>query len=52
MKASVWIGLAMVVAWGILWLGIKMAVAAVHVLLVLGLIAIAWGLFSRARNTP
>lgn len=52
MKAAVWIGIAMVVAWGILWLGIKMAVGAVHVLLILGLIAIAWGLFSRSRTTP
>ena len=52
MKAAVWIGIAMVVAWGILWLGIKMAVGAVHVLLILGLIVIAWGLFSRSRTTP
>jgi hypothetical protein len=52
MKVLVWIGLAMVVAWGILWLGIKMAIGAVHVLLILGLIAIAWGLFGRAGTNP
>lgn len=52
MKVSVWIGLALVVAWGILWLGIKMAIGAIHLLLILGLIAIAWGLVGRAGTNP
>jgi Flp pilus assembly protein TadB len=43
MKFLVWIGMAMVVCWGILWLGIKIAVGAVHLLLVLGVVLIVWG---------
>lgn len=49
MKALVWLGLALVVAWGVLWLGIKMAVFAVHLLLLIGLALIGWGLLYRGR---
>lgn len=38
----------MVVCWGFLWLGIKLAVGAVHLLLLLGVVLIAWGLFHKA----
>ena len=44
MKPLVWLGIALVVAWGVLWLGIKLAVFAVHALLLIvgvGLLAIA-----------
>lgn len=55
MKALVWIGLAMIVCWGILWLGVKIAVGAIHVLLLLGLVLVGWGLFAamihRSRTT-
>jgi len=47
MKVLVWLGVSMLIAWAILWLGIKMAAGAVHALLVLGIIAICWGLFNR-----
>lgn len=50
MKVIVWIGVAMVLCWGILWLGIKMAVAAVHLLLLLGLILIGWGMLRRGPS--
>jgi hypothetical protein len=52
MKFLVWIGVAMVVCWGILWLGIKMAVGAVHLLLVLGAVLIVWGLLKGRSSTP
>ncbi|HEY4368443.1 MAG TPA: hypothetical protein VGN07_14500 [Steroidobacteraceae bacterium] len=51
MKPLVWIGIAMIICWGILWLGIKMAVAAVHLLLLLGLILIVWGLVHGRSST-
>lgn len=44
MKFLVWIGIAMVICWAVLWLGIKMAIAAVHLLLLLGAVLIVWGL--------
>lgn len=49
MKLLVWIGIAMIVCWGVLWLGIKIAVGAIHLLLVLGLVLAAWGLQQRNR---
>jgi hypothetical protein len=47
MKLLLWIGIAMVVCWGVLWLGIKIAVGAVHLLLVLGIVLIGWALLRR-----
>lgn len=44
MKALIWLGVALVVAWAILWLGIKMAAFAVHLLLLIGVALIIWGL--------
>ena len=34
MKLLVWIGVAMMVFWGVLWFGIKMAIGAMHMLLI------------------
>jgi len=51
MKLLVWIGLAMVICWGLLWLGIKIAVGAVHLLLLLGVVLIGWGLLRRGRGS-
>ena len=44
MKPLVWIGLALMVAWAVLWLGVKIAVGAIHALLVLGAVLLVWGL--------
>lgn len=44
MKPLVWFGIGLMVAWAILWLGIKMAVFAVHLLLLIGVALIGWGL--------
>ena len=52
MKPLVWLGIALVVAWGVLWLGIKMAVFAVHLLLLAGLALIVWGLVQRGHTNP
>jgi len=49
MKPLVWLGLALVVAWAVLWLGIKMAVLAVHALLLIGVALIGWGLLQRGH---
>ena len=50
MKFLSWIGIAMIVCWGVLWLGIKIAIGAIHLLLVLGVVLIAWGLWHGARS--
>lgn len=49
MKPLVWLGIAMVVAWAVLWLGIKMALFAVHALLLIGVVLIGWGLLHRGH---
>jgi len=49
MKPLVWLGIALVVAWGVLWLGIKLAVFAVHALLLIGVALIGWGLLHRGQ---
>jgi Flp pilus assembly protein TadB len=55
MKPLVWLGIALIIAWGVLWLGIKMAVFAVHLLLLIGVVLIGWGLLQRghaSRSSP
>ena len=49
MKPLVWLGIALIVAWGVLWLGIKVAAFAIHVLLFIGLALIVWGLVQRSH---
>jgi hypothetical protein len=51
MKLLVWIGIAMVISWGLLWLGVKIAVGAVHLLLLLGVALIGWGLLHGRLGT-
>jgi hypothetical protein len=52
MKILVWLGIALVVCWGILWLGIKMAVGAIHLLLLLGAVLIVWGFIQGRKSVP
>ena len=49
MKLLVWIGIAMMVCWGVLWFGIELAIGAIHLLLVLGFALFCWGLLQRHR---
>ena len=51
MNVLFWIGVAMVIGWGLLWLGIKIAVGAVHLLLVLGIALIGWALLRRTARS-
>lgn len=44
MKALFWIGVAMMICWGILWLGVKIAIGAVHALLILGAVLVGLAL--------
>lgn len=51
MKLLVWIGIAMMICWAVLWLGIKIAIGAVHLLLLLGAALVIWGLLQKGRST-
>jgi hypothetical protein len=50
MKALFWIGVALMICWGILWLGVKIAIGAVHALLIVG--AVLVGLSLLRRKSP
>jgi hypothetical protein len=52
MKILVWLGIALVVCWGVLWLGIKIAVGAIHLLLLLGAALIVWGFIQGRKSAP
>jgi hypothetical protein len=43
MKALIWIGIVLTVLWAVLWLGVKIAIGAVHLLLLAGIALIVWG---------
>ncbi len=43
MKALLWVGVAMLVLWAVLWLGVKLAVGAIHALLLLGVVFVVIG---------
>ncbi len=50
MKFLSLIGVAFVILWAVLWLGVKMAVGAIHLLLLLGVVMIVWGFVAGARS--
>lgn len=49
MKLFLWIGVALVVLWAVLWLGFKIAVGAIHALLLIGLALVVWGFVAAKR---
>lgn len=51
MKVLLWMGVALVLAWGLLWLGIKIAVGAVHLLLIVGIALIGWAVIRRQTKS-
>jgi len=48
MHVMSWVGVALIVCWAVLWFSVKIAVAAVHLILLLGLVFVVWGLFKGA----
>jgi hypothetical protein len=47
MKLLMWLGVALIAAWIVLWLGIKIAAVAVHLVLLVGVGFILWALLRR-----
>ena len=50
MRAYLWLGIALVVLWAFLWLGLKMAAGAIHILAIVGLILVVWGLIKSGAS--
>jgi hypothetical protein len=47
MGAMTWLGVLLLVAWLILWLGLKIVSGLVHILVLAAVALIAWGLIKR-----
>jgi len=50
MHALVWLGIALLVLWGVLWLGFHIVSGLVHLLVIAGIIFLVWGLIKRGAS--
>jgi hypothetical protein len=50
MHALVWLGVILMVLWAVLWLGLKIASGLLHVLVIVGLAFVIWGLIKRGAR--
>ena len=50
MVALVWIGIILLVLWGVLWLGFHVVGGLVHLLVIAGIVMIVWGLLKRGAR--
>ena len=47
MQPLVWLGIVLVVLWAVLWIGLKIATGFIHLLVIVGLAFVIWGLIKR-----
>lgn len=50
MHGFVWIGIVLLVLWAILWLGLKIVSGIVHLLVLVAVIFIVWGLVKKGAR--
>jgi hypothetical protein len=50
MNRLVILGLALVAIWAVLWLGFKIVSGVVHLLVIIGIAALVWGLVKRGAR--
>ena len=50
MHALVWLGIALLVLWAILWLGFKIVGGLVHLLVLAAIVFIVWGLVKKGAH--
>ena len=50
MNGLSWLGVVLVVVWAVLWLGLKMVSGMIHLLVLVGVALIIWGLVRRGAN--
>jgi len=48
--ALVWLGVVLLVLWVILWLGLKIVSGLVHLLIILAVVFIIWGLVKKGAR--
>lgn len=50
MHVFVWLGIALLVLWAILWLGVKIVSGVVHLLVIAAVVFIIWGLVKKGAR--
>lgn len=50
MHVLVWIGIVLLVLWGVLWLGFNIVSGLVHLLVLVAVVMIAWGLLKKGAR--
>ena len=50
MHPFVWLGVAALVVWAVLWLGLNIVSGAIHLLLLVGAAFLIWGLVKRGAR--
>jgi len=50
MSALVWLGIILIVLWAVLWLGFHIVSGLIHLLIIIGIIMIVWGLIKRGAR--
>jgi hypothetical protein len=50
MSALVWLGIILVVLWAVLWLGFHIVAGAIHLLVIVGVVLLVWGLVKRGAH--
>ncbi len=46
----VWLGIALLVLWAVLWLGLKIVSGVIHLLVIAGVVLLVWGLVKRGAR--
>lgn len=50
MNGFVWLGVVLLVLWGVLWLGLKIVSGVVHLLVLAAIIFFVWGLVKKGAR--
>lgn len=50
MHVLVWLGIALLVIWAVLWIGFKIVSGIIHVLALLAIVFIVWGLIKKGAR--
>ena len=50
MHPAVWIGAILLVLWAVLWLGFKVVSGIVHLIIVVAVVLIVWGLIKKGAR--
>lgn len=50
MNVIAWVGIVLLVLWAVLWLGFKIVSGLVHLLVLIGVVLLIWGLMKKGAR--